>query len=201
MWLLLWSNSSGNLFPLFLSDLRDASEFCCFISPTSATLVFCSSVTCLCRTGCSFIWHKSPEVQQRQKLREMGLQKRTCGTPRWPWAAKRPNSLLSCIGKTAATRLREGILPSPQPWWAQIWSAAFCWAPQYKRLIGVLERIQQVGTKMIKRLEHWSDVERLWELGLSLQACDLDTIRKSSLEAPSHKTCAFIIRIKSEQIV
>lgn len=52
----------------------------------------------------------------------------------------------------------EGIL---QLWRAQICSAA----PQYKRLISILERIQQMSTKMIKRLERWSDEERLSELG------------------------------------
>jgi len=40
------------------------------------------------------------------------------------------------------------------------------WAPQYKRDMEVLERVQQKDIKMIKQLEHLSYEEKLRELGL-----------------------------------
>ncbi|KAK4828576.1 hypothetical protein QYF61_027666 [Mycteria americana] len=41
-----------------------------------------------------------------------------------------------------------------------------CWAPQYKRDVDILERIQQRAMKMMNGLEHLSYEEKLRELGL-----------------------------------
>jgi len=40
------------------------------------------------------------------------------------------------------------------------------WAPQYKREMELLERVQPTATEMMKRVEHLSYEERLSELGL-----------------------------------
>ncbi|KAK4816314.1 hypothetical protein QYF61_014998 [Mycteria americana] len=40
------------------------------------------------------------------------------------------------------------------------------WAPQYKRDMDILERVQQRATRMMKGLEHLSYEERLRELAL-----------------------------------
>ncbi|KAK4825526.1 hypothetical protein QYF61_000103 [Mycteria americana] len=40
------------------------------------------------------------------------------------------------------------------------------WAPQYRKDMDILERVQQSATKMIKGLQHLSNEERLRDLGL-----------------------------------
>ncbi|KAK4823641.1 hypothetical protein QYF61_004562 [Mycteria americana] len=82
------------------------------------------------------------------------------------FVAKNTNSPLGCSRQSVARRSKEVFLPlySTGETLLECWVQA--WAPQGKRHMDVLERVQRRAMKMIKGLEHLSYEERVRELGL-----------------------------------
>jgi len=83
-------------------------------------------------------------------------------------AAQRANRILSCIKRSVASRVREGILPLysalVRP---HLESCVQLWSLQHGKAMGLLEGVQRRVTKMIRGMQHLCCEDRLRELGHS----------------------------------
>jgi len=79
--------------------------------------------------------------------------------------AKKANGVLGCMRNSVASRSKEMILTLCSALLRpHLEYCAHFWVPQYKREVELLERVQQMVTKMMNGLEHLFYEERLREL-------------------------------------
>ena len=102
-----------------------------------------------------------------EKALEVLMDTKLNRSQQYAFATKKANGILDCVRRSAASWLREVILRLCSALVRPHLEHCFqFWAPQYKRDVDVLERVQQRAMKMMKQLEHLSYEERLRELGL-----------------------------------